>query len=216
MSQAERDSEAPGRQRALRSDAVSSRKALLDAAKELFAERGPEALTLSAVARRAGLNRSTAYQHFRDRSAILAAVSGSFAREVREIFEQPRSFGDQIDFFVHYFRERPDIVRLWMFQLLGEPGGARAPGWDGYVASLEHLAKSPKSQDGIDAEMLGVIGLASALVWSLMAQQRSSDEEEAQAETRRFAAELKRLFLFGALRPEHWPELTTGPGPPTP
>ena len=27
-------------------------------------------------------------------------------------------------------------------------------------------------------------------------------------QTQRFASELKRLFLFGALRPEAWPELT--------
>ena len=55
--------------------------------------------------------------------------------------------------------------------------------------------------------MLGVIGMTSALVWSLMASQRNRDEEAAREETLRFARELKRLFLFGALRPDAWPEL---------
>ena len=63
------------------------------------------------------------------------------------------------------------------------------------------------SQDGIDAEMLGVIGMTSALVWSLMSRQRATDEQTALADTERFATELKRLFLFGALRPEAWPDL---------
>lgn len=202
----ERAPEQPERRRSLRSDAKSSRKTLLTAACELFAERGPEALTVVAVAKRAGLNRSTAYQHFENRQKLVQAVAGVFAEEVREMFREPRSFGEQVDFFVHYFEDRPDIARLWMFQLLTEQG-ATAAGWSDYVGSLERLAEGPRSQPGIDAEMLGVIGMASALVWSLMARQRSDSGAGARAETDRFARELKRLFLFGALRPEEWPEL---------
>ena len=53
--------------RPLRRDAQESRATLLAAARELAAEEGLEALTVVAVAQRAGLNRSTAYQHFRSR-----------------------------------------------------------------------------------------------------------------------------------------------------
>ncbi|MBW1885432.1 MAG: TetR/AcrR family transcriptional regulator [Deltaproteobacteria bacterium] len=193
------------RARALRSDAKQSRATLLSAARELFAERGPEALTVAAVAKRAGLNRSTTYQHFRNRGELLKAVGADFASEIRDLLREPRPIGEQIDFFVHYFHERPDIARLWMFDLLAENN--QAGGWSDYVGSLERLAQRPRSQDGVDAEMLGVIGMTSALVWSLMARQRSGDEETARAETERLATELKRLFLFGALRPEAWPEL---------
>jgi hypothetical protein len=56
--------------------------------------------------------------------------------------------------------------------------------------------------------MLCVIGMTSALVWSLMVRQRTQDEGQARDETTRFAAELKRLFLYGALRADEWPELT--------
>ncbi len=189
-----------------RSDARSSRAALLKAARALFAERGPEALTVVAVAKRAGLNRSTAYQHFRTREELVAAVGKAFEEEVQAMFREPRGFGEQIDFFVHYFRDHPDIARLWMFQLLTHRGGIGA-GWDDYLAAMEQLAESPRSQDGIDPEMLGVVGMTSALVWSLMARQRCANNDDAIAETQRFARELKRLFLFGALRPDAWPEM---------
>jgi len=195
------------RQRPLRSDAQLSRSALLKAARELVAESGAEALTVVAVAERAGLNRSTAYQHFRSREELLEAVASQFADEVRRLFLQPRDFGARVEFFVEYLRDHPDIARTWLFQLLaGHSGIAR--GWEDYVSYLEHLAQGPRSQDGIDAEMLGIIGMTSALVWSLMALQRTNSEEEAREETQRFARELKRLFLYGALRPESWPELT--------
>jgi hypothetical protein len=95
-----------------------------------------------------------------------------------------------------------------MFRLLSDRQQPEPDGWNEYVSALERLARSPRSQDGIDAEMLGLIGMSTALVWSLMARQRAGSEEQGPDETRRFARELKRLFLFGALRPEHWPELS--------
>jgi AcrR family transcriptional regulator len=195
-------------EQSLRSDAKRSRAALLTAARELMAESGAEALTVVAVAQRAGLNRSTAYQHFKSREQLLLAVRDSFAEEVQRMFGQPRDFGEQVDFFVHYFRDHPDIARVWMFWLLSNGGEPTPEGWTDYVSALEKLARSHRSQDGIDAEMLGVIGMSTALVWSLMVRQRAESDEEARAETLRFARELKRLFLFGALRPESWPEFT--------
>ncbi len=167
------------RERALRSDAKASRKTLLAAARELFAERGPDALTIVEVAKRAGLNRSTAYQHFRSREDLTQAVAEEFASEIRETLHEPRGMADQIDFFVRYFHQHPDIARLWMFHLLTGESRARE-GWDAYIESLERLAKSPNSLPGIDAEMLGVIGLTSALVWSVMSRQHAGSEVKRQ------------------------------------
>ena len=194
--QTKRDLLAGTRKRALRSDAKASRKALVSAARELFAERGPDGLTVVEVAKRAGLNRSTAYQHFRSREELSQAVAEEFATELGELMREPRGLAEQIDFFVHYFEEHPNIARLWMFHLLaGESRPGR--GWGGYLESLEKIARNPRSQTGIDAEMLGVIGLTSSLVWSVMVRQRGGSKKSAAAETNRFANELKRLFLAG-------------------
>jgi AcrR family transcriptional regulator len=198
------DSQALGDERAQRSDARASRTRLLAAAKELVAQDGLDALTVVGVARQAGLNRSTAYQHFPQRENLVDAVGAEFARELRGMFSEPRELGEQIDFFSHHFQENPDIARIWMFHLLHDDEVVAKPGWDEYVSALQKLADSSRSQDGIDAEMLCVIGMTSALVWSLMVRQRNTGEEQARAETDRFARELKRLFLHGALRPEHW------------
>jgi hypothetical protein len=64
------------------------------------------------------------------------------------------------------------------------------------------MASSPDSMPDIDAEMLGIIGLTSALVWSVMSSQHSGSEQAAAADTDRFAAELARLFLAGTRRPD--------------
>jgi AcrR family transcriptional regulator len=60
----------PGRRRA---DAVRSAEALLAAARELVAERGPDA-ALDEVARRAGVGNATLYRHFPTRGDLLVAV----------------------------------------------------------------------------------------------------------------------------------------------
>jgi AcrR family transcriptional regulator len=50
------------------------REALLDAARALVAERGPQGFTLTEAARRAGVSASAPYRHFRDRDEVLAEL----------------------------------------------------------------------------------------------------------------------------------------------
>lgn len=50
-----------------------NRRAIVTAAREVFAERGADA-PLSAIARRAGVGQGSLYRHFPDRTAIVAAV----------------------------------------------------------------------------------------------------------------------------------------------
>jgi len=54
--------------------AKTSREALASIARELVEASGPDALTVGAVARRAGIKPPSLYKHFVDRSALLKAV----------------------------------------------------------------------------------------------------------------------------------------------
>ena len=51
------------------------RRALVDAALDLVDRGGPEALTLRAAARHAGVTHAAPYRHFADKTALLAAVA---------------------------------------------------------------------------------------------------------------------------------------------
>src|SRR5437879_13897569 len=59
--------------RPLRSDAARNRGLLIDAARELFAERGVD-VALEEVARRAGVSIGTLYNRFPTRPALIQAV----------------------------------------------------------------------------------------------------------------------------------------------
>ncbi|HEY6431405.1 MAG TPA: TetR/AcrR family transcriptional regulator [Acetobacteraceae bacterium] len=52
------------------------REALVEAALELVAEKGPAGLSITEAARRAGVSAAAPYRHFRDADALLAEVAG--------------------------------------------------------------------------------------------------------------------------------------------
>jgi AcrR family transcriptional regulator len=66
-----------------RADAIRNRERVLEAAKAVFSQGGPEA-SLEAVARRAGVGIGTLYRHFPTREALYEAV---YRREVEQLVE---------------------------------------------------------------------------------------------------------------------------------
>src|SRR4051794_12017224 len=57
----------------LRKDAVRSRRAILDAARELY--RDDAEASFAEIANEAGVGQATVYRHFADRRALLAALA---------------------------------------------------------------------------------------------------------------------------------------------
>jgi len=66
-----------------RADAIRNRERVLEAAKAVFSQGGPEA-SLEAVARHAGVGIGTLYRHFPTREALYEAV---YRREVEQLAE---------------------------------------------------------------------------------------------------------------------------------
>ena len=79
--------------RTRRADAVRNARAVLDAAGELFAERGPD-VALDEIARRAGVGNATLYRHFPTREDLLAAV---YADELTALCEHGAALPDAPD-----------------------------------------------------------------------------------------------------------------------
>ena len=203
--------EAPPRAR--RSDHHRTRRRILDAARRLMGERGPEGLTVSAVARAAELNRTTAYQHFRTRDELVAAVLAELATEVGARIGAAQPLAQRIDDLVLYFVEHPEIARLSLHHLLGESPFPREI-WRPYFDEMRTIDGSGQTQDGVDPEMLAQVLMAVALLWPLSARTEYEDPAAVRAATQRFARELKRLLLYGVLRPERCPELVASLSPP--
>jgi AcrR family transcriptional regulator len=195
---------APPRRRR-RSDFDRSRERLLAAARRVIAERGPDALTISEVAHRAGLNRTTAYQHFRTRDALASAVLEAMGEELQARLEQQRPAPELIDGLIQAFTLQPEIARLAVHLILaGDPLPRRA--WDRAVAHVARAVRGAHAQAGVDAEMLTHVLVGACLFWTLRAH-AEHDPAELPAAAARLGRELKRLLLYGLFRPERMPEL---------
>src|ERR1700752_2171988 len=66
-----------------RADAIRNRERVLEAAKAVFSQGGPEA-SLETVAKRAGVGIGTLYRHFPTREALYEAV---YRHEVEQLVE---------------------------------------------------------------------------------------------------------------------------------
>ena len=67
-----------------RADAARNRRRVLEAARQLFAERGVQAVTMSDVARAAGVAKGTIFHRFGDRPGLAQALVDEAERELQE------------------------------------------------------------------------------------------------------------------------------------
>ncbi|HET6449073.1 MAG TPA: helix-turn-helix domain-containing protein [Conexibacter sp.] len=67
-----------------RADAASNRRRILAAATELFAQRGPDCVSMQDVAKAAGVGMGTMYRRFGDRAGLTFALLGERHRELQE------------------------------------------------------------------------------------------------------------------------------------
>lgn len=77
----ERDDRRPYRMRKRRQDIDDTRRRIIDATVELHATVGPAHATFSAVAEKAGVQRSTVYRHFPDEEALFGACTSHWLAE---------------------------------------------------------------------------------------------------------------------------------------
>ncbi|MFN3856767.1 MAG: TetR/AcrR family transcriptional regulator [Caulobacter sp.] len=109
------------------------RDRLCQAAERLFAEHGPDAVTMRQLAVELGVSPMTPYRYFKDKDDILAAVRASgfsrFARALEDAFHAaPAGVGKAEAVgraYVRFALEHPDAYRL-MFDL-SQPNEADYP-----------------------------------------------------------------------------------------
>jgi len=199
----------PRRER--RSDFLDTRRRIVAAARRQMGERGPESLTVSAVAHAAGLNRTTAYQHFRTRDELVRAVSEELIAEVASYLETQRPIVEHIDAIAAYFLEHPELARLAIHWLLSDSPLPRA-GKELFLHETRKIVEGGGARSDADPEMLGHLMMGVAVLWPLHARIEFEDDAARRVATTRLARELKRVLLYGLLRPEDWPRLVAEVG----
>jgi len=105
-------------------DVADFRERLCEAAERLFAERGPDAVTMRQLAAELGVSPMTPYRYFRDKDDILAAVRTNGFNRFAEVMEaaratpgSPRAKGAAVgEAYLNFAFEHPHTYKL-MFDL---------------------------------------------------------------------------------------------------
>ncbi len=202
--------EAPSeREEAPPDERAEAREALLTTGITVVAELGPEGLKVPYVASRAGIDRGLAYEHFPTRDDLIAAVNVRVSEELTSMLSMDVDPSSFLDYVIDYAVQHPEIARLWMYQLVSGNHLSARDSQQAYQGFMEQRLLGDSTRDGIDAEVLAQFLLGAVLAGSLYAQSEMSEERPLAEYAARFSAELKRLLLYGVMKPERWPGLVS-------
>jgi AcrR family transcriptional regulator len=169
---------------------------LIDAAVRLISERGADALSIAAVARATGINRTTVYYHFESREALIAAVKAWSSEQIARAFEPMAPLPERIDYVTRFVIANPELIKLWIEGFLA-PGDVRDryPHWDALVSGLENAFE----RRGGDAEVFAVILMTAALIGPRVFRNSVRPEIGTEEAVARFRAEWLRILREATL-----------------
>ena len=192
----------------------STKTRLIEAALDLFAERGVTDTTTKAVADRAGVNEVTLFRHFGSKHGLLLAVmedSAVFAQLGRSLLEQADSKASVAQILQDYaqvsldaLEKVPELVR----SVVGEAGqyplenrlalGQGLTEANKYVA--QHLATAI-AQEGLKTRFPPetLTSLLNGLLLGYFTIESTIEGDELWLEREDFLASLVELFLHGAI-----------------
>jgi AcrR family transcriptional regulator len=191
-----------------RADFNDNRELLLAAAREIIAESGPEALSISEVARRSRLNRTTAHAHFATRADLVSAVKQHFQARTVEMLTANMPLDEWIEHVVTKLTENPGMHRFAVHDLLDDSTAPNREGWQRYTAWMEGIAKEQGRAEGPAPEFLAQFLIAIIYMWPLLARVQH-EESELPAARKRLVSEIKRLLLYGFIDPKRAPEMVS-------
>jgi len=207
----------PRRGRRNNTDPESTHREILQAALEVLAKDGPESLSVSEVARRAGVNRGTAYQHFPTREDLAHATAAWVSQQMfeqyygdfEEVAEEHEFFPPALaqDRLSRFAVDNPELSRAWLFDVLTSGGEETDTFWKEFVTRLQEFIDDGHGRDDIDVEVYAFICLVSSMMWPIWVKAHTRSKQSREKMRRRFDRELLRLAMYGSLVPEHHPDL---------
>jgi AcrR family transcriptional regulator len=148
------------------------RDALVRAGIELFAERGPGAVSVREVAAAAGVNHALVFRHFGSKEGLVRAVFEELFERVRRLASEIRIEGDDpVTQGMRVVGATPEMWRLLTYAAL-EGGDAilrdiPSPFIADALDQLERSQHEGAYNANVDARMLMASGIALALGWAV-------------------------------------------------
>jgi AcrR family transcriptional regulator len=148
------------------------RQALVRAALELLEESGETALSLRAVARRAGVSPAAPYRHYADREALVSAIAAVGYRELAERLaaahpspSTPEQLASVAIAYVEFALERPALFRIMFGEPCDRDDNERVAATAAVSAYVRSIAQRTFPQADVDAVATAIWALVHGLAF---------------------------------------------------
>jgi len=204
-------------------DPETTRAAILEAAKTVLARDGAEGLSVSTVAKVAGVNRGTAYQHFQLKEDLVRATLDSVSHQLLDaVFEgggpdgevpegQLKPDRDHMDEVIErmaafnmrlaeYAIENSDLCRVWLFDVLSRENPRQDVFYKRFEQAVQTLAESDAGIEDVDVEVQSVMILTGYFMWPVWVRAHARSKKARKEMARRYAMEVLRNAMYGVLQ----------------
>ena len=168
---------------------------MIETAVRLISEKGVDSLSIAAIARAMGVNRTTVYYHFADREALLAAVKHWSSAQLTKGLSPAVPQQERMDFITHFVLENPELIKLWIddFISVGDIRD-RYPFWDALVEGIAARFGQTRPGESVDAEVYCIILLSSAVIGPRVFKNSIDPSADNETIVKRFRREQQRLL----------------------
>jgi AcrR family transcriptional regulator len=186
---------------------LETRELLMKTAMLLMAEVGEQAVSVSEVARRAGVTRPGAYYHFKKKEDLIAAVEEKLDKEL--IYTLDRSFAKRESFedASDLSAEDLSLLKIRIQQMLRD-GARKDPLIAHYRKLFRWHAKHGHLREGMDPDMTAIITASASLVGLFLVLNGADSVEERAKQAKRFRKTYKTFVFEGIFTPAtkaEWP-----------
>jgi AcrR family transcriptional regulator len=186
---------------------LETRELLMKTAMLLMAEVGEQAVSVSEVARRAGITRPGAYYHFKKKEDLIAAVEEKLDKEL--IYTLDRSFAKRESFedASDISAEDLGLLKIRIQQMLRD-GARKDPLIAHYRKLFRWHVKHGHLREGIDPDMTAIITASASLAGLFLVLNGAQSVKERAKLAKRFRKTYKTFVFEGIFTPPakaEWP-----------
>lgn len=173
---------------------------LIETAVRLISDKGIEALSVSALAREMGINRTTVYYHFENREALLHAVTSWASEELAKGMDFDVPIPQRVGQISRFVLENPELIKLWIDDFIsGTDIRDSYTRWDALVDGVRDQLARSLPEDDVDAEVYCVMMLTAAFIGPRVYANSVDPTASTDAIVARFLKEQQRVLLRDGL-----------------
>lgn len=136
---------------------------LIEKASELISESGANGVSVSALARVTGINRSTIYYHFDAREDLMSAAQKGSSERLSSDADTAVSRWVDVDRISSFFQREPEVLAIWIENYIAKAEiRERFPQWDSLVAQIGDAFAKLAADEPCHSEIFCALMLDSA------------------------------------------------------